>query len=30
VSYMSYGRERARVEDELRYVHEAREQCWHH
>jgi len=28
VAYMPYGQERARAEEELRYVHEAREQCW--
>jgi hypothetical protein len=27
VAYMPYGQDRARVEEELRYVHEAREQC---
>ena len=30
VAYMPYGPERAHVEEELHYVHEAREQCWHH
>lgn len=30
VAYMPYGQERAQVEEELRDVHEAREQCWHH
>jgi hypothetical protein len=27
---MPYGPERAHVEEELHYVHEAREQCWHY
>jgi hypothetical protein len=27
VAYMPYGQERASAEEELRYVHEAREQC---
>ena len=30
VAYMPYGPERAHAEGELRYVHEAREQCWQH
>jgi hypothetical protein len=30
VAYMPYGQERARAEEELRYVHEARKQCWQH
>jgi hypothetical protein len=29
VAYMPYGQERARVEEQLRDVHAAREQCWH-
>jgi hypothetical protein len=27
---MPYGPERAHFEEELHYVHEAREQCWRH
>lgn len=30
VAYMPYGQERARIEEELRDVHEAREHCWQH
>jgi hypothetical protein len=30
VAYMPYGPERAHAEEELHYVHEAREQCWRH
>jgi hypothetical protein len=29
VAYMPYGPERAHVEEELHYLHDAREQCWH-
>jgi hypothetical protein len=29
VAYMPYGRERARLEEELRDLHAAREECWH-
>jgi hypothetical protein len=28
VAYMPYGPERARLEGQLREVHEEREQCW--
>jgi hypothetical protein len=30
LAYLPYGPERAHVGEELHYVHEARERCWHY